>query len=73
MGKDFEKVFVVETKGIFLKNEDTEYKQSVLDLCNEKAKEMDWNEFGLKFKDKEIDYKVVFGDEWQRRFNEMFT
>lgn len=70
---NFEKVFVVETKGIHLKNDDTEYKESVLDLCNEKAKSMSWSELGLKFKDKSIDFRVVFGDEWQNKFNEMFS
>lgn len=71
--KNFEKVFVVETKGIHLKNDDTEYKESVLDLCNEKSKSMSWSELGLKFKDKSIDFQVVFGDEWQVKFNEMFA
>ena len=72
-GKDFEKVYVVETKGIFLKNDDTKYKESIFDLCNEKAKGMSWSELGLKFKDKTVDFQVIFGDEWQRRFNEMFA
>jgi len=72
-GKNYDKVYVVETKGIFLKNEDTKYKESIFDLCNEKAKGMSWSELGLKFKDKSIDFQVIFGDEWQRRFNELFA
>jgi len=70
--KDFKKVFVVETKGIHLKNEDTLYKQSIFDICNKKAKEMDWNELGLVMENKSIQFEVVYTDEWKRRFNEMF-
>ena len=72
-GKNYDKVYVIETKGIFLKNDDTKYKESIFNLCNEKAKGMSWNDLGLNFKDKSIDFQVVFGDEWQRRFNEMFA
>ncbi|GAG40754.1 unnamed protein product, partial [marine sediment metagenome] len=34
----FDEVFVLETKGLHLKNEDTDYKKSVLNLCNRLAK-----------------------------------
>lgn len=71
--KDFKKVFVVETKGIHLKNEDTSYKQSVFDLCNEKAREIDLNELGIIMENRPIQFEVVYTDEWKRRFNEMFV
>lgn len=71
--KDFKKVFVVETKGIHLKNEDTAYKQSVFDLCNEKAREIDLNELGIIMENRPIQFEVVYTDEWKRRFNEMFV
>src|SRR6266403_1817722 len=35
--KDYRKVFVLETKGLHLKNENTNYKKSVFALCNKHA------------------------------------
>ncbi len=67
--KDFEKVFIVETKGLHLKNEDTAYKQSVFDLCNEQAKEKGWGELALAMKGKPVRFEVVFGDEWEKKLN----
>ncbi|WP_153127482.1 DEAD/DEAH box helicase [Peribacillus tepidiphilus] len=65
-------VYVIETKGLHLKNDDTKYKQDIFDLCNELGREMSWNELGLEFDEKVIEFQVVFDNEWQRRFNEMF-
>jgi type III restriction enzyme len=65
--KDYRKVFVLETKGRHLKNENTDYKQSVFALCNEHAKRRTWNELVPAMRGKEITYEVVFQDEWQRR------
>lgn len=64
------KIFVMESKGIHLKNEDTAYKQSVFGICNDKAKTLEVGSLGLKLKDKSICYEVVFGDEWQKKINE---
>lgn len=71
--KDYRKVFVLETKGLHLKNEDTAYKKSVFALCNEHAKRTNWNELAPTMRDKEIAYEVVFQDEWQRRLNELLA
>ncbi len=71
---EFDKVFVVETKGLHLKGSpDTSYKRSLLDVCNEQAREESFSELGLAFKDKKVQYEVVSEEEWQRRFNEMLT
>ncbi len=70
---DFRKVFVLETKGLHLKNENTKYKKSVFDLCNAHAKKKDWNEFVPAMQDKRISYEVVFQDEWQKRLNELLV
>jgi type III restriction enzyme len=71
---DFDKVFVVETKGLHLKgNPDTSYKKSLLDMCNEQAREENLSDLGLVFKNKTVHYEVVSEEEWQRRFNEMFV
>lgn len=69
--KEFRKVFVLETKGLHLKNENTEYKRSVFALCNEHAKRKTWNEVAPTMRDKEITYQIVFQDEWEKRLNEL--
>jgi type III restriction enzyme len=70
---DYDRVFVVETKGIHLKNEDTKYKQDVFDVCNKLAEEKSLSELGLEFPEKKIQFKVVFSDEWQRELNNLLT
>ncbi len=71
-GKDYRKVFVLETKGRHLKGyEDTEYKQSVFKLCNEHAQGKSWNELVPAMQGKQISYEVVFQDEWQKRLIEL--
>ena len=69
---DYSKVFVVETKGVHLKNEDTEYKKNVFDFCNELGQQKDWKELNLEFADRRFEFQVVFGDEWAARMNEIF-
>ncbi len=72
--KDFKKAFVVETKGLHLSgNPDTEYKKDLFSVCNKTAKEKDWNEFGLAFKDKEIQFEVISDQEWQAKINEILV
>ena len=60
----FRKVFVLETKGLHLKNENTAYKQSVFALCNKHPKKKSWNELVPAMRDKEISYEV---GEWATR------
>ena len=67
----FNKAFVVETKGLHLKNEDTVYKQTVFDLCNQLSIEKNMGELGYKFKDKPVRFEVIFEDEWKRKLNEI--
>jgi type III restriction enzyme len=71
--KDYRKVFVLETKGQHLKNENTKYKKSVFALCNEHAKRKAWSELVPAMRDKEVRYEIVFQDEWQRRLNELLA
>jgi len=70
---DYRKVFVFETKGLHLKNENTSYKKSVFALCNERAKRRTWNQLVPAMRDKEISYEVVFQDEWEKRLNELLS
>ncbi len=68
---DFDKVFVVETKGLHLKNEDTKYKKSVFDICNRLAKEQKWEELRLTLVERSIKFEVIYQDEWKNKLNEL--
>ncbi len=73
-GKNIEKIFVVETKGSHLiGNKDTEYKKSLLDLCNNLAQEKNLEELYLINNQVPIAYKMVDLNEWENQFNEMFS
>jgi type III restriction enzyme len=73
-GNGFNRVFVIETKGMHLGgSEDTEYKKVLFDTCNELAKEMTLSKLGLKLHAKEVCFAVVPEIEWERRFNELFV
>ncbi|WP_309384663.1 DEAD/DEAH box helicase [Cerasicoccus frondis] len=70
----FNRVFVVETKGLHLKrNADTEYKRDVFSLCNKHATKADWNSLVPAMKSKVIRFEVVDQDEWQARLNEILS
>ena len=69
---DYNKVYVVETKGIHLKNEDTNYKKNVFDFCNRLGQQRDWRELNLEFAKKRIEFQVIFEDEWKARINKIF-
>ena len=69
---DYEKVHIIETKGIHLeKNKDTIYKESVFKLCNKLGEQKDWRELELEF-GKKIEFQIIFGDEWEKRINKIF-
>ena len=72
-GKDDFKVFVVETKGIHLKNEDTDYKKAVFSMANQKSKAMklDQGTMAQAIKQHPIKYAVVHSNEWQKEFVRM--
>jgi len=69
---DFSKVLVVETKGFFLDNKDTDYKKSVFELCNKLGKEKTWKQLEDEFGGKPIEFHVVYDKDWQRKINEIF-
>lgn len=68
---DYGTVYVLETKGIHLKNEDTKYKQDVFALCNELGAKKAWKELFEEFPDQDFQFQVVFEDEWQNKINEL--
>jgi type III restriction enzyme len=67
--EEYETVFVLETKGIHLKNEDTKYKQDVFSLCNEMGAKKAWRELFDEFPDHDFEFQVVFEDEWKNKIN----
>ncbi len=69
---DYGNVYVLETKGLHLKNEDTKYKQDVFALCNELGTKKAWKELDLDFPDKKVEFQVVFEDEWKSKVNKIF-
>ena len=68
---DYGTVYVLETKGIHLKNEDTKYKQDVFALCNELGAKKAWKELFSEFSDHNFEFQVVFGDEWENKMNDL--
>jgi type III restriction enzyme len=73
-GNGFNQVFVVETKGMHLKEyEDTKYKRELFALCNERSKETTVTELGLKMHAEKVSFVIVDELEWQDRFNSLFT
>jgi type III restriction enzyme len=67
---EFTDVYVLETKGLHLKgNEDTEYKQQLFDLCNGLSKPRPWDEVAQEIAEHEVQFKVIFEDEWRRVIN----
>lgn len=69
---DYNKIYVVETKGLHLKNEDTDYKNNVFDFCNKLGQQRDWRELNLEFAEKRIEFQVIFEDEWKASINKIF-
>jgi type III restriction enzyme len=73
-GNGFNRVFVVETKGVHLKGaEDTEYKEALFNMCNELARETTLSQLGWKLQARQVSFAVIHGDEWERRFNDLFA
>ena len=71
---EYHQVFVVETKGIHLKqSSDTEYKRSVFEICSRHAAKKDWTEFVPAMRDKVMRFEIVDADEWQNRLNAMLA
>ncbi|REK05205.1 MAG: restriction endonuclease subunit R [Bacteroidetes bacterium] len=69
---EYDKVFVLETKGVHLKeNDDTRYKKNVFALCNELGAKKAWKELFDEFPDHEFEFQVVYEDEWQATINRL--
>ena len=74
LGDAFHQVFVIETKGLHLKQAaDTAYKRSVFDICSEHARKADWAEFVPAMSQIGMRFEIVDEEEWERRLNAMFA
>lgn len=62
---------MIETKGIHLKNEDTEYKQDVFELCNKLGAKRAAHVLNDEFPDHSFEFQVVFKDGWKRKMNDL--
>lgn len=71
--KPFDRLFILETKGLHLKNDDTRYKQHVFDLCNQRAKDSSWADFAPAMQNVHVRFDVVFEDEWKEKLNALLT
>lgn len=66
--EEFDRVFVVETKGLHLKKfSDTDYKRSVFGICSELAKQKQWSAFVPAMSGSIMQFEVVDEEEWQKR------
>ena len=71
---EFHQVFVVETKGVHLKDSaDTAYKRSVFDICSQHAKKTNWATFVPAMRNTVMRFEVVDEEEWEQRLNAMFA
>lgn len=64
-------IYVLETKGLHLKNEDTDYKKELFKLCNELSKPQPWNMIENDFAEHSVAFQVIYEDEWERILNAM--
>ena len=73
-GNGFNRVFVVETKGLHIKDsDDTKYKKTLFALCNERSRETTVTELGLKMHADKVSFAVVDESEWENQFNALFS
>ena len=58
---EYDKVFVLETKGIHLKaNDDTRYKENVFELCNKLGAKKPWKQLISEFPNHDFEFQVIF-------------
>jgi type III restriction enzyme len=67
---DFDHVFVMETKGNHLKgNDDTLYKENLLNLCSDKT----WGELVENLGSKNFTFQVIYQDEYEQVLSKNFA
>jgi type III restriction enzyme len=71
--KGFDRIYVLETKGLHLRNADTNYKQNVFKVCNDRAHGEHWADFAPTMRNTRVKFEVVFEDEWQSKLAELLA
>ncbi|MDP3851670.1 MAG: DEAD/DEAH box helicase family protein [Luteolibacter sp.] len=71
--KGFDRIYVLETKGLHLRNADTTYKQNVFKVCNDRAHGEHWADFAPTMRNTRLRFEVVFEDEWQDKLSSMLA
>ena len=70
--RDYDKVYVIETKGLHLKDNDkTTYITKLFDICTREAEARHWNELSLQMKDKIMRFEVLSEADWEERLNKL--
>ena len=70
---DFDKVFVVESKDIHLKNEDTDYKNRFSSCATGSQEKRAGRSWAWNFQRGKLFFELVFGDECQKKLNAMLA
>lgn len=69
-----DRVYVAEIKGEQLMgSEDTQYKESLLALCNELAEQKQFNELALEMKDRKVKFEMLAQNEWRHKLAEILA
>ena len=69
---DYGTVYVLEIKGLHLKNEDTKNKQNVFALCNELGTKKAWKELFDEFPDHDFKFQLMSEGKWENKMNKIF-
>ncbi|OIO72218.1 MAG: restriction endonuclease subunit R [Elusimicrobia bacterium CG1_02_37_114] len=69
---DYNTMYVIETKGLHLENEDTKYKRNVFDFCNYLVSQKDSRELELKEPREKYNFQVISEKEWKNKINSIF-
>jgi type III restriction enzyme len=66
-------IYVLETKGLHLMNEDTDYKKSVFELCNDIVKKKPFKQLDLDLDETSFVFQVISESEWKSKINQLFN
>lgn len=70
----YDKLYVLESKGDHLAgNEDTEYKRTILDLCNELAVETNWNKLDIDQGNPSFHFEMLDEKSWKSQLNSLLA
>ena len=70
---DYDRVYVVETKGSHLTGNDrAKYTRELFDICTEAAESRSWSEMGLDMKENILRFDVLSQDDWEAKLAALF-